>query len=259
MEIGKIVEELELVNDINKMSIKELEEKYLKDEETYKDFANKYTLIFQKNLLYQLRVYPHYKKILDIIALGHKKYENVNCNIDKILKVMDYNTDKYKLVNHSDDEIQAKFLLNESIGKNKTKKNEDYENIIDGIYHSALNYSKKDVEVEDVMDYLNFVVGFNDKKHHIDLFNYFSSKHPIANELNNIYFLYFANYLINTRPSVVTEEFLNDVKRIIEGSFDIENYGLNSYKNISDYKKVANFTIKSINKLEKNKAKVLKK
>ena len=258
MEIKKLVEELELVNDINIMSIKDLETKYLESEEKYKEFLNNYTDYFQRNILYQLRVYPHYKKILELVDAGHKKYENVNNN-KKLLEIMDYNTDKYKLNRNSDDEIQAKFLLFETIGKNKTKGNANYESVVEGIYNSALNYGKKDVEVDGIMDYLYFVMGFNDSKHYKELYEDFSSRHPFTNELNNINFLYFANYLINSKPSIVTEDFIDDVKKIISASIDIEKVGMSRNKNFDDYKKVANFTLKSIKKLEKREAKVLKK
>ena len=50
MALEKEIRELKLISDINKLSIDDLEEKYLKDEKTYKKFINDYTTAFKYRL-----------------------------------------------------------------------------------------------------------------------------------------------------------------------------------------------------------------
>ena len=99
METKKIIEKLEIISDINDLSLEDIANKYLSSKENYDEFLQKYSDIFVYGPLYQLRVFPEYKKIMDVINYGNIMYpskENENL-AKKILNFMDYNIDKYKL------------------------------------------------------------------------------------------------------------------------------------------------------------------
>lgn len=262
MELKETVENLKLANDINMLSTEELANKYLSSSRRYSDFIKKYAEFFVYSPLYQLRIFKHYNKILDLIDYGHVMY-NVN-GLDQleknILCQMNRNITNYRLNMYGDDEYQAKWVLDESIGKHKVNNGASYEEVVKGMYDAADRYSKNKLTHSQIMDSLYYVNRFSDKTNKNKMFNAVCEKSPILKNCNNIDFLYFANYIIRLRPSLVDEEFIEDIRNVIDESEFIYKGGFdNGNIDKHDYKKMTKLTLKNIKNYEKNKIKKLMK
>lgn len=261
MELKEIVENLRLANDINTLSIEELANKYLSSRKRYYDFIKKYSEFFVYSPLYQFRVFKQYNKILDLIEFGHVMYnipsldqleKNILCQINR-------NLTYYRLNSYRDDEFQAKWVLEEAIGKHKVNSGESYEELTKGMFDAAENYSKNKLSHLEVMDYLYSINTYDDLKKEI-LFDSFCEKNPGLKNCNNLNFLYFANYMLRLNPSVVDEQFIKDISNVIsESEYIYKNDLYNGNVDKRDYKKISKLTFKNIKKYEKNKIKKLKK
>ena len=144
MALEKEIRELKLISDINKLSIDDLEKKYLKDEKTYKKFINDYTAAFKYRLNYQLRIADQYDKIYTLYRDGLEQYPSEDA-IDKtaqMIDIMSYVKDKYSVIGtKSDDKYQSHALFREYVGANCTQNiSPTYEAIVEGIYDSCFAY-----------------------------------------------------------------------------------------------------------------------
>lgn len=262
MELKETVENLRLANDINMLSTEELANKYLSSSRRYSDFIKKYAEFFVYSPLYQLRAFKQYDKILELIDYGHVMYnikgldqleKNILCQINR-------NVTNYRLNMLRDDEFQAKWVLEESIGKHKVNNEESYEEVVKGMYDAADRYSKRKITHSEIMDSLyciNALVTGKDKE---EMFKRVCEKYPNLKNCNNIDFLYFANYMVRLKPSVVDDEFIEDIFNVIdESEFIFKNGFDDGSTNRRDYKKLAKATLKNVKAYEKKKAKSLKK
>ena len=262
MQLKKLIENLSLVNEVNKLSLEELANKYLCNEESYSEFIEKYSEYFEYHTLYQLRVSPHYNKILDLVTNGHLMYptETNENHEKKILSIINYNLENYKLKVKFDDEYQARFLLDDAIGNRIDKKHKPYEKLVDGMLNAAIKYdSKNDDNIEDLPYYLCLYHSLKNPREEKKILNKYFEDYPLAKECNDVYFLYLVNYLLAYKKAEVDKEFLDDVCDVINASKTIEKLGLNEHDDYKDYKKVAKYTMNNIKKYVKENNKSLKK
>ena len=258
MELKELQKNLNLANDINTLNIKELGNKYLCNKESYSEFIKDYGDFFNSHLLYQLRIYEQYKKITELLSYGNIMYPDKTNELKEknILYNINSNVQKYKLAEIREDELQAKYLFNVAIGKEKNKKErKSYEEVVSGMNEAAINYSKKDVSIGELGSYIYFLTKYESEYNRETSIRNFLNKNQISKCFNNVDFLYLANYIIKTESNLVDEKFIDDVKGIIEISEMLNNY---NHKKDLDYKKVAKYTLNSVKKYEKQKAKKLK-
>ena len=257
METKKIIEKLEIISDINDLSLEDIANKYLSSKENYDDFLQKYSDIFVYGPLYQLRVFPEYKKIMDVINYGNIMYpskENENL-AKKILNFMDYNIDKYKLYKYSDDEIQAKHLLNQSIGLGRIDEEMNYKNVVSMLLSGAQKYEKRDGNsIKDFKDYVPFIRYSYDYPSQERFFKKYFEDHSLMSLCNDPEFLMYANYLINTMSSSVDDAFIEDVESVITAS-NVMHESKMIRETDRSYKILAKFTTKSIKNYKKEKEK----
>jgi len=260
MEIKKILDELEKVNDINTLSLNDLMDKYFVSEEKYKDFLTNYGEYFTKGLLYQFRVIAYYRKITDLVVNGNKKYaDDENKEIQrKMFESMDYILNKYKTRNLVQDEIQSRSLFTDMVGASRINEITGYEKIVSGIYDVAKKYDSRDGNNIDEFAlyalFSSYNLKFNNNSYEKAIKKYMD-EHNLAYLCNDVNFLFFVNYMLKQKGSIIDEEFINDSKKIIELSLLLNKNQLpNENKNVSDknYKRVARYTMKNISRYEKN-------
>lgn len=261
MALEKEIRELKLISDINKLSIDDLEKKYLKDEKTYKKFINDYTAAFKYRLNYQLRIADQYDKIYTLYRDGLEQYPSEDA-IDKtaqMIDIMSYVKDKYSVTGtKSDDKDQSHALFREYVGANCTQNiSPTYEAIVEGIYDSCFAYyNRGKFNISDYMDFItemsqNQTKGVDLKRAVLD----YRDEHPLCKMCNDPYYLYYVNYMLRQRSSLVDEEFIENAKGIMEMSkFTYMLDGERSNKERLDYKKLSRYTSKNIREYErKNK------
>lgn len=261
MERKEVVERLVLADDVNTLDLNDLANKYLCNEEEYVEFLNKYANMFVASPLYQLRAFNEYRKIAELVETGTIMYPSKE-NDDKAIRVLseiNYNLNSFNLKDKIDDELQAKFLLFTSIGETKSKLSNNYEQIISGMCNAALKYENKDNNsIDDFKDYIE-LYQYTNKNSVSKAYDHYAENHSLIDLCNNIYFLYYANLLINSYPSSVDEEFIKDVEDVILSSKVIEKAYLNkNHQTYKNYVRVAKFTEKSIKKFQNNSKKLIK-
>lgn len=268
METKKIVEELERVNDINTLSLAELANKYLKDEETYNEFITNYGEFFVNGLLYQLRAIPHFRKIANLVESGTIMYQSEENEekAKKIYKSIDHILNRFKTRSLVQDESQANALFTDLVGAERCSEAKRYEKVVTGILDAAKKYEASDNNSIDEFVFFALRVAKNHKEEYNEIINKYMDEHKLAYLCNDVNFLYFINYMLKLRASYVDKEFIDDSKNVILESISLnENKLPNNNKNSSDknYFKVAKYTLKNIykyeNKKEKEEIKKLKK
>jgi hypothetical protein len=257
MEVKKVLSELEIANDINVLSIEELEEKYLSDGKKYGEFLEKYATYFTSHLMYQLRVVDQYEKIAELLYEGNQKYTDSNYVelFEKVLSGMETSSREYRVSGaRVDDKYEALYLFNSTITPEDSISTR-YIDLVDGIYHGALEYSKCS---NDSINDLFLTLYYKLKKDNIDkngveeIVKQYSSEHNMMDLCNNKNFLYFANYMMSQNRSQVDVKFIDDVKNVIKTSEFLQNMGfVDEDLNKNEYNKLAQFTIRNFAKYRK--------
>ena len=257
MELKKILSELEKADDINKLSIEELKEKYYKDEATYNEFVENYSRFFCGHYMYQLRVVDHYAKIVDLIRSGNSQFSNDNniAYFEKILKCMNYSVSNYR-VNGArvDDKYESLYLFNSTIMPSNSL-DTNYSSIVDGIYQGGLKYSYcHEDSISDLFMFLyyKFKTEKMTREDLEELMKSYTDEHGMMSICNDTDFLLFANYMINQNKTDVDNKFIDDVKAIIRTSEFLQDMGYTDKEfNKSEYRKLSQFTLKSIAQAKK--------
>ena len=260
MEIKKIVEELERVNDINTLSLAELANKYLKDEETYNEFITNYGEFFVNGLLYQLRAIPHFRKIANLVESGTIMYQSEENEekAKKIYKSIDHILNRFKTRSLVQDESQANALFTDLVGAERCSEAKEYEKVVTGILDAAKKYEACDNNnIDEFASFVLNVTKTHKEKDYAEIINKYMDEHKLSYLCNDINFLFFINYMLKLRTSNVDQDFINDSKNVILESILLNENKLPNNKNLSDknYSKVAKYTLKSIHKYEKKKEK----
>ncbi len=262
MEIKKVVEELEIANDINSLSEREIKEKYLVSEEKYSQFLKTYGEYFLTHLIYPLRAGEHLDKIAAVLKDGVGRYTS-NESIaftDKVLTELTNIETRYRVGKDSlgDERIEAQFLFENFVGDLQTKVNYSYNKILPMIYRASKMYSEKgNLPIRDFKAYVDGARYTSPSQYDYDVaIDHYIEDHPLMLVCNDTGFLYFANYMMNVQKKKVDEEFVRDVKDVMAASEvlqDIEYVRPNF--NRKNYKKVAKFTKKTIKRFEKEQMK----
>lgn len=266
MEVIEATKRISLANDINTLSLDQLKEKYLKSETSTEMFLKEYAELFGRDLHYQYRVFDHLGKINRLVDDAYNMYPTekndgnaatVYYRADFIQKNEDYITRQENIQN-------AMFSFNVETGACKSKRHESYAKIINGMDEAAEKYKKIGKPLDDFPVFLNMLRycvtpdGFD--------FNLgvYIKDHPLMKECKDIYFLYFANYVISrTRYEVhngveADPDFIKNVKDVINVSRIFDKKVIHPIIDSSDYERVANYTLKNINKYEKELVKYQK-
>lgn len=258
MAITRETKELKLISDINNLDIDELEEKYLKDEETFKRFVDEYTFAFRYRLNYQLRVSPLFDKIYTLYRDGIEMYpsDDVINNTAKMIDIMAYLRGRYQITGTNvEDRDQSMALFREIVGADVTKYySPTYSSIVEGLYESSLAYDNKgNFNISDYMDFIT--EKSHDKSDGVDLKRTildYRDEHPLCKMCNNLNYLYFVNYLVKQRSGLVDNEFLENAKGIMEMSkFTYLLDGVENEQQRSDYRRLCRHTTKTIKEYEK--------
>ena len=267
MEVKKVVEDLELVNDVNTLSIEDLAEKYLTDEESYKKFITKYGDFFINNPNYRCRVLPLFKKISLFIESGNEKYpepefyEKKGVIEDRMNKTLnEANGDS----NYTYEEIYN-FIF--TIGANKVPGDCNlgrYYTLVKGVCEASKKYDRKDGSIHDFLT--TMYSNLNDIYSREDMSNFVSNylnTHSLARECNDTNYLYFVNYMLANHTSEIDSTFIEDAQDVMKVSELLNKMTINFFDcNYEDYKKVADKTKKNINyylKCKNNKENISKR
>lgn len=260
MEIKKIVEELRLVNDVNLLSLEELEEKYLGNEEEYKDFFQNYVGFFNNHPTYQLRIADKYEKINELLKRGNAKYDN-NENEDMyktMLKWMNITLSQFRVSENQqcEDQIQSEYVLYDMLGLNSLKNRPSYNDMVSGVYEAVKKYAEKDGSISDFQAYLSSKVNIiKSREDAIKIVEDYISTHSLTNECNDINFLLFVKYMVVMYGKEIDEELLSDCKDVVAASQVLQTMGYecDGYYTDQEYNKVASKTLKRIKEYEKDK------
>ena len=263
MDAKKVSEELQVVNDTYKMSYEELENKYLKDEDTFKYFLKNYSDIFTRDILFQVRALPAYQKVSKIFHAGEERYPNIELNEyqNYTLKEIDNHKVLDEEIYGNEYYLQAIWIFLNSLGSEKITGKNDYYIIVNSIVNSSLRYNED--ESFSLINFYRFVNTMveevHDEKQLQECFDKYVNDHPLLKECNNTSFLLFVNYMINFRKRDVDSNFIDDATKVIYASKiarKMENDDTKSYKSYDSLTKV---TLKNIKKYCKDKEKKEKK
>lgn len=248
MEIKKIVEDLELANDVNMLSLDKLENKYLKDEETYKRFLDKYGAYFDKNANYRCRVIPLYKKITTFMEKGNDKFKVPEFYEKKgVITYRMNQTLNEQMKEHADYSSMALFNFICMLGADIVSCDSSvtrYNSLINSMYEAAKKYEQKNGSLH---DFLPTIYSNMDKircrEDVKELTNDYLNEHSLSRECNDINFLYFVNYMLGVNDREVDASFLedaHDVMKVSDALNKMSFYGMDC--NYEVYKKTADRT-----------------
>ncbi len=264
MKIRRAVEELEIANDINLMSKEEIEAKYFASEESYNHFLQTFANYFMGHMMYPLRVSEQFDKITELLKDGNAVYFN-DTNLMYIDNVLSELTDvrrRYKVEPGSfgDERHETQALFLDFTGEMRTKSGKhNYEDTVSMIYEAGKKYlDRGDYYIGDFDAYSRAkMYTSRNRLEFMQSIDRYLSDHPLTRECNDIGFLYFANYMLNTHKKLVDEEFVQDVKEVISASLVLQDMGypMSDRFNKKEYNKVSKFTLKTIKRFEDAKAK----
>ena len=259
MEVKKLVENLELVNDISSLSLEELEEKYLKDKSTYETFIKNYGDYFNSHLLYQLRVSDQFPKIIEFTKRGNEKYPSLESSeiINSMFDWMEKSKKEFRIGygDSLEDQIQSTYLLFNEIGVNKSKKSRSYEDVVKGIYEASKKYEGKTDSLHSFMTDLYLKIdSIKTKEDALSFVGDYLNKNPLMEECNDIYYLFFVNYVMFANGQEVDREFLEDCENVIKVGKVLQHMELVSGNfDKDDYERVASKTLKNIDEFKQKR------
>lgn len=266
MKIRETLDVLTTIDNVNKLSLEELETKYLSDEEMCKKFMNDYCYYFATHLMYQLRIPQHYDKIVSLLEKANNKYpspENL-LHEQHVLTWMRESHRRFIIGENStkDDQIQSIDIFNSSIGAVNGNDYDCYEENISKMVKAGETYcAKGDKSIHDFLVYLyNRVELAQSGKDINDAIESYLKDHPLTKLCNDVGYLYFVNYMLKNRPSDVDDEFISDAENVMIVSQVLQELGFvpKDY-DASEYEKVSNKTKRNISKHEKIYKKIEKR
>ncbi len=263
MERTVETEELSLMDDINRLSLEELEEKYLKNEGSYNRFVTDFSRLFTRRLTYQLRIADQYGTIYQVLKDGLDKFESKQ-NIDQISRVVDtmafvrsrYNVEDYK---KPDDKYQAHAIFKQTVGEDRLKyMHFSYDDIVKGIAAASKDYDNREdnYEMDLYRQHISAALDTcNDPLEVRRTIESYREKHPFCKRCNDFSFLFFVNYMVNQCPSLVEDDLTKTAEEVMAMS-KATTYldGLNAAE-AYDYDRLARYTRKSISAFKKREEK----
>lgn len=254
MKVKKAARRLSLANDINSLSVEELANKYLKSQTCYDRFLKDYAEMFCNNDIYQLRVFDHYNKLKEVVEYGYLMYpSDKNEKYSKaLLTSIETNLEEYGHNSNHNDIQDAHYAFAILTGSFKCKHEERYSDVIKNMNRAAKKYDeKKGKGLEDFTLFLNTLQYKVSPEEFDQSLSYYVSQHPLIKECKDIYFLYYANYIIS-KGNEIDPVFLQDVKDVIEVSKAFDRHVIHPINKFRDYNKVARYTLRNIKRYEDN-------
>ncbi len=245
---------------------KKLKEVYCKDEETFKRFVIDQARLFSKKSLYPLIVFPKYDEIKAVIEEGNKKYSSnfIFCaTAEEQLKIKDeMDIERWKeRTDHNqftDDRMQAEWIFKNTIGLSNEENSHTrfHRLMLDILAVAKESENQKNLNYNFVVDYVHKAVKFIKNPYRLeDTIKNFAEEHPLLYNCNDKYYLYYVNYMLSYYPDEIDAAFIDNVRSIINLSPILCKFGINkigvSNEYTKEYKKLAAFTEKKIEKYEK--------
>ena len=262
MEVVEAAKRVRLANDINTLSLEELKEKYLSSEKASEMFLEEYGELFGRDLFYQYRVFDQLGKISQLVDYAYNTYptEKNDKNAAIVYYRADFILNKEDYLTRQEDIQNAKFSFNVETGACKSKRNDSYAKILNGMDEAAEKYKNIGHSLDDFTVFLN-MLRYSVTPDGFDFnLGVYIKEHPLMKECKDIYFLYFANYVISrTRYEVhngveVDPEFIKNVKDVINVSRIFDKQVIRPIIDSSDYERVAKYTLKNIRQYEREVA-----
>ena len=252
MEVKKVARRLSLANDINTLSLEALGDKYLKSKATFEKFMKDYADFFCLDSIYQIRAMEHYNKIKELISYGYLMYPNDNNETysSDILQVMSENLELYSRSNNKDYVGHAEFSFRIVTGAYRSKIEERYKEMVKGMDKAAQKYDVKSKSLDDFPVFLNMLKYSTNPDTFDHNLGVYMESHPLIKECKDIYFLYFANYVLS-KGGEVDPVFIQDVKDVINVSKTFDKQIIHPINKNKNYSRVARYTLKNIERYEK--------
>lgn len=182
----EIIRELEIVNDVNLMTLEQLISRYLSSEKSYTMFIKRYYDFYNKIFNYPLRALVNYTKLANLFTKGVKMYPLVcEREVKYLIEDLMYNKKTYGKSDAIDISIIS---FGDTIGS-KITSYEAYLEKSNRMITSAINY--------------NFFSNFNDEMMGL-------------NGFDSIGFIYYVNYLLKLSPNDIDYDLLYIVEQIMK-------------------------------------------
>ena len=245
MKVKELIENLELENDLNLLTLDELKEKYLISGESYSYFIERYCNLFLNNPEFQSRTIPSFSNVRGMIEQGNRMYptpENAHAR-NEISEKM--NSIKFNDQLNNPEKARIEFL---SLVRAKDNGLPGYyESVVDRACTASKLYESCDDSICDFMS--TIYVQLDGVKSEDDLkkiVNDYIETHDLMKLCNNLGYLYFVNYVLSRlHPLEISPKFVRDCEDVIEVNKILGGIG---YPTRRTYAVLANETKKYIDK-----------
>lgn len=264
MELEKALKSLTIKNDINKLSDKELRDKYMDDNFLYCEFLKYFNDMFVGRNLYPLLIYKHYDRLSELIREQGKLF-NQPLTSEYILSAIEREKSFVKgPYDKAERYGQGLSIFKSKIGADRLEKDYSFEELIENIlgHVTCLARSSKEVWKNEFIEYLKSATDYgsvsdeNPKLTQMLLGNYVFLTHSKINLCYDPMFLVTANYLMTTKNFTPDSEFIDLVRNVIDTSENVPvNEELKPNFNPKEYHKIAKFTTKNLNQLSSEREK----
>ncbi len=268
MEERKALRVLKEIDDLNSLSLKELEEEYLKDSDSVETFIKDQSEVFDRRRLYSLYMFDKYEKLEKLLSDANYKYPESFVYTDTEREYLNIknrmNIDKWKSrTDHNqftEDKLEAEWMFKRMLGLNNSDaSNYSHEKVIKRIYRSALLYEKqRALNYDFTNEYIDKATSAIKNPERLrDTLIDFAKEHKMYGTMDKEY-LYFVNYMLLYHPSEVDERLINNARCTMKLSNVLSKIGDDEYYTKEykrEYKKLSTFTEHNIKEHQRIKNK----
>jgi hypothetical protein len=268
VEERKALRVLKEIDDLNSLSLKELEEEYLKDSDSVETFIKDQSEVFDRRRLYSLYMFDKYEKLEKLLSDANYKYPESFVYTDTEREYLNIknrmNIDKWKSrTDHNqftEDKLEAEWMFKRMLGLNNSDaSNYSHEKVIKRIYRSALLYEKqRALNYDFTNEYIDKATSAIKNPERLrDTLIDFAKEHKMYGTMDKEY-LYFVNYMLLYHPSEVDERLINNARCTMKLSNVLSKIGDDEYYTKEykrEYKKLSTFTEHNIKEHQRIKNK----
>ena len=268
MEARKALRVLKEINDLNSLSLEDLEKEYLKDSDSVETFIKDQSEVFDRRRLYSLYMFDKYDKLEKLLSDANYKYPESFVYTDTEREYLNIknrmNIDKWKSRTDHDqfteDKLEAEWMFKRMLGLNNSDaSNYSYEKLIKRIYRSALLYEKqKALNYDFTNEYIDKATSAIKSPERLrDTLIDFAKEHKMYGTMDKEY-LYFVNYMLLYHPSEVDERLINNARCTMKLSNVLSKIGDDEYYTKEykrEYKKLSALTEHNIKEHQRIKNK----
>lgn len=268
MEERKALRVLKEIDDLNSLSLEELEEEYLKDSDSVETFIKDQSEAFDRRRLYSLYMFDKYDKLEKLLSDANYKYPESFVYTDTERECLNIknrmNIDKWKSRTDHDqfteDKLEAEWMFKRMLGLNNSDaSNYSHEKVIKRIYRSALLYEKqRALNYDFTNEYIDKATSAIKNPERLrDTLIDFAKEHKMYGTMDKEY-LYFVNYMLLYHPSEVDERLINNARCTMKLSNVLNKIGDDEYYTKEykrEYKKLSTLTEHNIKEHQKIKNK----